>query len=470
LGEKQISLFADSLILVEHLQRELMLLAAVGFLIGSGDELIVDILWIGRYIWRRIFVYSRYRATTGLTVPPSLQPGCIAVFVPAWDESEVIGPMLRHCLKCWQGDNFHLFVGCYSNDPATMAEVVRMAAEDQRILPVLSSQPGPTTKGDCLNSIWAALRRQEAAQGFRFKAIVLHDAEDVVHPAEIRLFDAMIDRFDLVQIPVFPLVDRNSRWVSGHYCDEFAEAHGKYLTVREAVGAAMPSAGVGCAFSRECMGRIAAEQNDAPFDPACLTEDYELGLRVGELGGQGVFVRMPDGQGGTVCTREYFPARLDAAVKQKARWMTGIALAGWDRMGWHGSLAERWMRLRDRRSPLAAIILCVGYAAILLYGIVSVAHWWAGTAPRPFSEPLMTLLLANGLLLLWRIGIRWAFVTRFYGWREGMRSIPRNFVANIITIMAARRAVSHYARIRRGVKPVWEKTSHHFPEELVQAS
>lgn len=447
-----------------------MLFAAVGFLIGASDELFVDVLWIGRSIWRRFFIYSRYPATTALTLPSSPRSGRIAIFVPAWDEAAVIGPMLRHCLKCWAEEDFRIFVGCYPNDPDTVTAVLQVASGDRRILPVISGQPGPTTKGDCLNSIWAAMQRQEAAQGFLFKAVVLHDAEDVVHPAEIRLFNVMIDRFDLVQTPVFPLVNPKSRWIAGHYCDEFAEAHGKYLTVREAVGAAMPSAGVGCAFSRDCIGRIAEGQNGSPFDPACLTEDYELGLRVGELGGRGVFVRMPDGEGGMVCTREFFPARLEDAVKQKARWMTGIALAGWDRLGWHGSLAERWMRLRDRRAPLAAVILCVAYAALVLYGVIDVAHGLAGTSARPFSPFLILLLWLNGLLLLWRIGMRWAFVTRFYGWREGARSIPRNFIANIITIMAARRAVSHYARIRRGAKPVWEKTAHQFPDDLAHAS
>ena len=47
--------------------------------------------------------------------------------------------------------------------------------------------------------------------------------------------------------------------------------------------------------------------------------------------------------------------------------MTGIALAGWDRLGWSGGLAERWMRLRDRQSLLAAILLCAGYLALLLW-------------------------------------------------------------------------------------------------------
>ncbi|WP_317617605.1 glycosyltransferase [Sphingomonas daechungensis] len=79
--------------------------------------------------------------------------------------------------------------------------------------------------------------------GRRAKAVVLHDAEDLVHRYELRVFDGLIGRAAVVQLPVLPLVDRNSRWISGHYCDEFAEAHIKELVVREAVGAAIPLAG-----------------------------------------------------------------------------------------------------------------------------------------------------------------------------------------------------------------------------------
>src|SRR3546814_11903033 len=78
--------------------------------------------------------------------------------------------------------------------------------------------------------------------------------------------------------------------------------------------------------------------------------DYELGLKSGAHGGRGIIVRLPAGTGSVVATREHFPATLDAAVRQKARWLTGIALHGWDRMGWRGGIAERWMRLRDRKS------------------------------------------------------------------------------------------------------------------------
>src|SRR3546814_16369629 len=97
------------------------------------------------------------------------------------------------------------------------------------------------------------------------------------------------------------------------------------------------------------MDRIVAMNGGRPFDEASITEDYELGLKIGALGGRGIIVRLPAGTGSVVATREHFPATLDAAVRQKARWLTGIALHGWDRMGWRGSVPEREMRSEERR-------------------------------------------------------------------------------------------------------------------------
>ena len=93
---------------------------------------------------------------------------------------------------------------------------------------------------------------------------MLHDAEDVVHPLELSLFDQLIDRAGVIQLPVLPLIDPSSRWISGHYCDEFAEAHAKELVVREAVGASIPLAGVGCAIAREPLARLAAMHDGRP--------------------------------------------------------------------------------------------------------------------------------------------------------------------------------------------------------------
>ena len=137
------------------------------------------------------------------------------------------------------------------------------ASANPRLRLVVGPAPGPTSKADCLNRLWEAMLAEEAASGVAVKAVVLHDAEDVVHSGEFALFDAMIERFDLVQLPVVPLIDPGSRWIGGHYADEFAEAHGKELVVREALGASLPSAGVGCAVSRTALAALAERHGAA---------------------------------------------------------------------------------------------------------------------------------------------------------------------------------------------------------------
>jgi adsorption protein B len=299
------------------------------------------------------------------------------------------------------------------------------------------------------------------------KSVVLHDAEDVVHRFELRIFDGLIDRAAVIQLPVLPFVDRNSRWIAGHYCDEFAEAHIKELVVREAVGASIPLAGVGCAIARKPLAQLAALQDGKPFATGSMTEDYEIGLRLGALGLKTMFVRIraTPGERGVVASRGHFPATLGAAVNQKARWLGGIALSGWDRLGWSGGLGERWMRMRDRRGPLAAILLLSAYAAALLWSQLWLAKELGAPIQTSVDPALVMLLMVNGGLLAWRVLMRAWFTTSAYGWREGMLSIPRLLVGNAIAILAAARAISLH--IGGGAKK-WDKTRHIFPSELPQ--
>jgi len=67
------------------------------------------------------------------------------------------------------------------------------------------------------------------------------------------------------------------------------------------------------------------------------------------------------------------------------------------------------------------------------------------------------------MLLVWRIIVRILFVWRAYGLLEALLSVPRGIIANIIAMMAARRAVMLYLRYLRGARLVWDKTSHRFP-------
>ncbi len=440
-----------------------MLFAVVGFLIGGIDDLLIDMIWMVRSLWRRFFVYTRHDRVDVRTLAVPDKSGRMIIFIPAWDEANVIGRMLAHALATVNHHDYRIYVGCYPNDPDTIETVRAVGSPLVRL--VVGDHVGPTTKADCLNTLWAALQAHEAAENFVAKAIILHDAEDIIHSAELRVFDTLVERFDLVQLPVLPLPDAASRWIGGHYCDEFAEAHGKTMVVREALGAAIPAAGVGCAFSRDLLMRVATERGGEPFDRDSLTEDYEIGLRLSAYRGRGAFVRLPGaGHRGMVGVRAHFPATLETAVRQKSRWITGIALAGWDRLGWRGGAAEIWMRLHDRRALLAAVVLVAGYAALILTSVLWIAYQVIGTRPFMPTPLLGQLLSLSGALLLWRLAMRAFFVTHAYGWREGLRAIPRAIIGNVIAIMAARRALWLYLTMRRDGVVRWDKTRHALPD------
>lgn len=99
------------------LHHEILLFAVVGLAIGGIDDFMVDMLFLARKAWRDVTIYIRHARMTTATLPPSPTPGRIAIFVPAWKESDVIAPMLRHALAQWGDADYRIFVGAYPNDP-----------------------------------------------------------------------------------------------------------------------------------------------------------------------------------------------------------------------------------------------------------------------------------------------------------------------------------------------------------------
>jgi len=452
--------------------RELLLLAAIGLLLSGLDDLLIDILFFTRRAARAATVRRRHPVMRAEDMGTA-EPGWMAIIVPAWDEAEVIAPMLRGLTATLAYPRYRIFVGAYPNDEATQAAV--RSVRDRRIELIITTRPGPTTKADCLNHLWRAVIACEKRRRIRFKGVVLHDAEDVVHGLELRVFDHLLPRLGMVQLPVLPFADPDSRWVAGHYLDEFAESHVKDVAVREALGAGIPSAGVACAIDRDCLERVADAAGGAPFDPACFTEDYELGLKLRRMGCRTGLVRVRDRQGVLVATAEYFPAAFPAAVRQKSRWMLGIALAGWDRLGWRGSLADRYMLWRDRKPLLTAPLLVLAYAAMfaaLGAGLVRAAWPPASALPAiaPEGSLLALLLTLNAGILVWRLLMRALFTGEAHGWREGLLAVPRALVANLVNVAATARAARRYAvLVRTGETGAWEKTSHRFPSGEVVA-
>lgn len=444
------------------LQHELLLFAGFFFLIGAADDLAVDALWL----WLR--ATGRTSAPVSKRAALANRPlhGPAAVIIPAWQEAPVIGDTVSHLLASWPQTTMRLYVGCYRYDPATLAAASAAAKGDPRLRLVIHDRDGPSTNADCLNRLYAALVTDEARSGRRFAMVVFHDAEDMVDPAALGLLDETVALgADFVQLPVEPLVQRHRGWfanqLGSHYCEEFAEAHGKALVVRDWLGAGLPGAGVGCAAARGALDRLAAAHPQGrPFASDSLTKDYEPGLSIAAHGGRCRLVRVRGEDGRLIATRAFFPNRFEHVVRQKSRWVLGIALQGWDRIGWSGGMLEGWMRARDRRGPLAALVLLIGYALALLTALGGLAILAGVGEPVPLTPMLEVLLLANLLAFGWRAAMRFAFAAREHGMAQGLRAVLRLPLANVVAIIAGRRAVFAYARTLGGRAAAWDKTEH----------
>lgn len=118
------------------------------------------------------------------------------------------------------------------------------------------------------------------------------------------------------------------------------------------------------------------------------------------------------------------------------------------------------MVMRDRRGPLAAIVLTACYLAFILDGVLRAMELGGGFSPPPLSARVMTILTICLDILVWRIAVRSYFTAREYGWTEGLRAAPRIVVGNLVAIVSGRDALEAYVRSLLGGRVTWDKTEH----------
>ncbi len=465
-----------------------LLTAVVGvvFLVSGIDDLFIDICYLARVLYKRLLVAPRYPALReqALRARPE-QP--IAVMIPAWQESSVIRQMLLNTRSRLDYTNYVIFVGTYPNDPATAREVDGLEEVGACVIRVTVPHPGPTNKADCLNWIYHAIRRYEAVEGIAFQIFVMQDCEDVIHPLCYRLFNYLIPRKDMVQLPVLSLERRWCEFTGGHYLDEFAQLHYKDLVVRELLDRSLPAAGVGVAFSRRALAAVAAANRGEIFSTKSLTEDYDFGFRLKRLGMRQIFVKFEverdlvvrgDAESSSrrtrrvrelVGVREYFPATLRSAIRQKSRWVIGIAMQGWSHLGWSSDWRTNYMLYRDRKSLITNLATVAGYLVVGVVLSVWVMQWlWPDAYRFPpivqRGSTLWYMLLINFALLALRVSQRAYCVWRLHGYRQAALSIARIAWANFVNFAATVRAMRLYLRyLRTGRAIAWDKTDHIYP-------
>ena len=88
-------------------------LAVIMFISGLDDFFIDVVYWVRR-IKRKLSVYRRYpRMSYRELYKPDEKP--LAIMVPAWNETGVIGNMAELAATTLDYENYHIFVGTYPN-------------------------------------------------------------------------------------------------------------------------------------------------------------------------------------------------------------------------------------------------------------------------------------------------------------------------------------------------------------------
>jgi adsorption protein B len=188
------------------------------------------------------------------------------------------------------------------------------------------------------------------------------------------------------------------------------------------------------------------------------------------LGYTQIFLPLRFEAAGPVATREYFPKRLRGAVRQRSRWITGIALQGWQRHGWRTPRRQTYWFWRDRKG-LVGNLLAPFANAIFLYGIARYFWFLKAGVTWHAANQIPDWVVSSCAVTLWisvfQVAIRTRCCARIYGWRFAAAAPLRMFWGNLINSAATVSALWLFWRACcKHRAPAWQKTEHVYPGQV----
>jgi cellulose synthase/poly-beta-1,6-N-acetylglucosamine synthase-like glycosyltransferase len=354
-----------------------------------------------------------------------------SLIVPAREEESVLESTLSQLMMS-SHPRFEVLVVVGDDDPGTLAAAERVAERHPEIVRVIVDTGVPKSKPTALN---AALPHCTG------ELTGVFDAEDHVHPALLTRVDQRFQMTgaDVVQAGV-QLMNFHSSWLTVRNVLEyyFWFRSRLHLHARQRF---IPLGG-NTVFVRTPILRAVGG-----WDPSCLAEDCELGVRLSALGAHTVVFYDPE-----LVTQEECPPTLGAFIRQRTRW----------NQGYLQTLAKGyWRRLPLRQRALGAYILAMPYLMALAWVLIPVALATAIAVNAPVGVTLISFVPALPVvsMLLAEIVALGEFC-REYHQRASIRDYLRlvaglPFYQAVLTFASAR-AVTREARGARG----WEKTEH----------
>lgn len=420
-------------------------------------------------------------------------PRLLAMIIASWQEDSVLGEVVDNITASVQYPKsmYHIFLGVYPNDGPTVAVAEALALRHENVHVVHNVRPGPTSKADNINNVFRYIRNFEQERNWSFGGVTVHDAEDVVHPYELKITNYLYDEYDALQFPVFPLQEMPKlknlfkNMTVGTYADEFAENHYRTLVLRDSTGAFVPSAGTGFAISHRVLDTFSPEENIFPENS--LTEDYKLSLTLHDRGFNIHYVLEKvqrlrnDGMlvWEYVATRSRFPSTFWAAVKQKTRWIYGITMQTFnfgEIFDKSRTFAFRYTMYKDWKAKIGNLLVLPGYF-IFLYFAGSMIWELPPIYPEGTLSWYLCIVLTG--MMIERQVLRSVAIYNVYGGKSAFVAcflppiLPMRLVwGNIINLVATMRAwkqtlsfgEKNVNKAKKSIpqRPAWSKTDHEF--------
>jgi len=361
--------------------------------------------------------------------PPALS---FSLIVPARHEEAVLGDTLEQLMRI-DHPRFEVLAVVGHDDPGTAAVAEAAERRHPGRVRVVVDESWPKNKPKALNS---------ALPHCRGDVVGVFDAEDEVDRRLLRSVDRAFRATDadVVQGGV-QLANFRSSWFSLRNCLEYFFWFRSRLHLHDHHDF-IPLGGNTVFVRADVLRSVGG------WDPECLAEDCELGVRLSALG-----ARMSVAYDSHLVTREETPDTLRALLKQRTRWNQGFLQVL--RKG-------EWRRLPTRRQrALARYTLAQPFLQALAgVGIpFSIATAiWAGV---PVGLALLSFLPALptvAMVMFELVGVR--EFCRVYYVRPRIVDYLRLLLGTpfyqLMLAAAAIRAVVREVRGQRG----WEKTSH----------
>ncbi|MCW2601444.1 MAG: glycosyl transferase [Frankiales bacterium] len=394
-----------------------------------GSVAALTLCWMV-YAWRSPAGLAGTRFSRG--EPTAVRRLRFSLLVPARHEDAVLGGTLDS-LAALDHASFEILCIVGHDDPGTTAVATEAARRHPGRVRVVVDHSWPKNKPSALNT---------ALPHCTGDIVGVFDAEDEVAPGLLSAIEATFhhDRADVVQGGV-QLMNIHSSWWSLRNCLEYffwfrSRLH--YHADRDFI-----PLGGNTVFVRTDLLRAVDG-----WDPTCLAEDCELGVRLSSLGAWVSVAYEP-----SLATREETPGSIRSLVKQRTRWNQGF-LQVLRKGTWRG-LATRRQRALARYTLVTPFLQA---ATGLLVPVSLLLMFTAHTPALVTLTGFLPLLLVVASVAIEAVGLH-EFGRDFHvpvRRRDYLILILGTVPFQWLLAVAAVRAVLRELQHKRG----WEKTSH----------